>query len=671
MERTTTRIAVAQQEVTYGPLAVRHLPTRAGVYTLKLKLCGSELAEGTIKFGVVHARASPLHTELLERPGQYGLTLSARPSRTKLTCNEKGYDLTVLLRDEFGNPLNCGGDEVRAELVLRGFGPSKLAQKLQRHLAPLDPQPPTVVDHGDGSYGVHLPGKRPCRPPKPAVSPYEEDSYEEGEEGAEGAEGRAVTKLSEGKWLSKIVRVMGTDLEALAIIDVVDTQEVELTWLESGKQARGEPAVLLQGVDQHTIVSDSLHGQVVVAEGMGTLAVKGLVPPESQLSVLQSRGGSRSAQGSGSTPPSPSHERAKGPLMYVVDDGKSILKVTPRQLIEAIEAHKETLRSSDLLEPLWGNYILHVYVNGEHANKEVLRIPDPSAKVQQEVLSALGAFTKRLDWDKDWAGVERSLQYRGITVDPSVAKMLGPLVPQLQDVYLDISDRRGEYDAEDAAHTEYDLADATEQSPLMTPAPTSAASAADTALGSASCSASGSASGSVAACALSAMGVGFPRGGGGCKRASNASFCRKSALMAIGSNSGAADGTDGPTLTMGDWWEVSKRFTQSANSTTKTPALSQADIDALLPKHVTSGTSGMSGSHAESSDVKFGFQDFMEGLVMVALEKYVNIPLAVSLEQLIRTNVLADSLPEDPLRIELRHSSARSALFCTHMHMYM
>ena len=80
-----------------------------------------------------------------------------------------------MARDRFGNPRGIGGDLVESTFVIHAYGSSIIAKKLKMKLAPLDPEPPRVVDRGDGTYHLHLPGMRPCRPPKPFVAPYVED----------------------------------------------------------------------------------------------------------------------------------------------------------------------------------------------------------------------------------------------------------------------------------------------------------------------------------------------------------------------------------------------------------------------------------------------------------------------------------------------------------------
>ena len=94
---------------------------------------------------------------------------------------------------------------------------------------------------------------------------------------------------------------------------------------------RGTPAALLNGVDEHTLVSDSITGSFVDADGYGNLEVKGLVAPEGSV----------------------------GKLMYIVDNGEKIFKLSPAQLLRAIEEHKETIAACDLHEIMWGSYNLN------------------------------------------------------------------------------------------------------------------------------------------------------------------------------------------------------------------------------------------------------------------------------------------------------------------------
>ena len=155
---------------------------------------------------------------------------------------------------------------MRVELSLEAFSSSKLAQKLRRHLAPLDPEPSVVEDRGDGSYAVHLPGMRPRRPPRPAITPYEEDVAE---------------RLSVGKWDSKIVRMAGTEYDELAVVESVRGHTISIRWLDSGRQVVGEPSALLGAVDERTLVSDRLQGRVETTEAFGVIEIKALEVAES------------------------------------------------------------------------------------------------------------------------------------------------------------------------------------------------------------------------------------------------------------------------------------------------------------------------------------------------------------------------------------------------------
>lgn len=238
---------------------------------------------------MVPGATCPPKCTLVERPGERGLCASANPPRRRLLPQPDGFDITLIARDAHGNRTGIGGDEVTATWRIEHLAKSKLAQRLRAHISPLDPYPPTIVDRGDGTYSIHLQGMRPCRPPKPAVNP----NFEEDEESG---------TLSESKWLGKIVKKKETDYEALAIVDKVDGTQIVIRWLETNETARGTPQALLEGIDEYTLVSDSLLGRTEPTDEYGPLDIRALVVDGKRADDVDQ----------------------SGPLTFVVDDGKKV-----------------------------------------------------------------------------------------------------------------------------------------------------------------------------------------------------------------------------------------------------------------------------------------------------------------------------------------------------------
>ena len=434
------QLRVWPQTTEYGPLSCRIHPKAAGEYTLAVELVGSRAAAQrkasqsprkrakahnahVARFAVAPAATSAAHCILVELPGEKGLCRMASPPREFLLPRDKGYDITVILRDRFGNRRPRGGDEVLATFALHAYGNSTLARRLKLKIAPLEPEPPKVVDRGDGSVAVHLPGTRPCRPPRPFVTPYVED---------------APNKLSTTKWLGKLVRKQGTGFDQLALVEDVQYNQISARWVHSGVRMRGQPEVLLGGVDERTIVSDWLSGPIE-AKNLDTVDIKGL-----------DQGDKKDRERDPSAP---------APLMYLVDNGQQIFRMPVHQLLQAIEARRLEVAEMNAQESISGEYLVGISVNGERALSEVIKIINPFAMGPgSKQAGAFGggkgsaaAASRRVDWTRDWALCARSLKYRDIEVDPGVEAVLVPYVPLLQDVYTMIADRRARWQAEDEA----------------------------------------------------------------------------------------------------------------------------------------------------------------------------------------------------------------------------
>ena len=204
--------------------------------------------------------------------------------------------------------------------------------------------------------------------------------------------------------------------------------QIALRWVDTGTRMRGKPEELLDGVDEHTIVSDWLSGPVE-AKNLDTIEIKALDQ------------GDRKSRGLGPMDPLP--------LMYLVDNGEQLFRMPVHQLLRAIDARRKEVLQQNAQESLNGEYLLHVDVNGEHAASEVLRIINPFAGTGKSGGGkAKAGADKRVDWSRDWAMCARSLKYRGIELDPGVQAALMPHAELLQSVYSTFADRRAAWNAE-------------------------------------------------------------------------------------------------------------------------------------------------------------------------------------------------------------------------------
>ena len=159
------QLRIKPQADEYGPLSCRIMPRAAGAYNLAVELAGTAAAAKrrqrtygrknakagakahVLSFVVSPAPTSPRHCILIEQKGEKGLCKSATPPREFLLPRDTGYDVTLVLRDRFGNRRPHGKyEEVHAKFALHAYGDSSIARKLKMKIAPLEPKPPTIVD---------------------------------------------------------------------------------------------------------------------------------------------------------------------------------------------------------------------------------------------------------------------------------------------------------------------------------------------------------------------------------------------------------------------------------------------------------------------------------------------------------------------------------------------
>ena len=675
------RLRMQPQATLNGPLLCDVDPERAGSYLVSLNLRGSVAQEDmAVRFDVAPGPTSPVHCILVERAGERGLCKSAAPPRESLSPNAAGHDLSLVVRDRFGNPRTVGGDRVEVELRFTLYsGSSKMAQTLKAKLAPLDPKPPTVVDRGDGSYAVHLPGIRPCRAPKPAVTPCHEEDLPE--------------KLAPARWMGKIVRLHESDNthgDGLALVEDVTGGHITVRWVQTGESERGTPTTVLGVIDDDTFVSDWLKGPVD-AENLGALEVLGL-------DCDQTSGASE--------------------LSYLVAsrEGEEPFRMPVHQLLRAIEQRRGTIRASKLQEPLTGEYTLAVSVNGQRSVSERLSIFNPftrTARPRSQVAS------KGLDWQRDWRLVEQSLRARGMDVHPCLQAVLIPYVPLLQDLYIQISDRRAETEDEVDAEGNEDV----EDEPPVTDGDIGEGSAANDGAEEhiappslmkrnafAISTLSGGAGDEESPSAASVDGpASAPEEGDGksapiwITRDGDANEAATSATTTYAASSSADEakgkkskgkkkkkaakgpkgGADAPVIiTKEDWWDMGKQlqFTQSGDKHSDTPSLTQAQIDEMLPQHAKAALGllpnqagraspasgeGWSLAGGEGSAGGMDFSSMMEGLLMVGARKYGKALAPAAMERLLEDCVKqfgadGNGMPVDDFDDELREELRRT-----------
>ena len=625
------------QQPSGGELSALIGVERAGMHALRAELGGETVPTVGVRFTVLPAATDPARCRVVERPGERGLCKSASPPRRLLMPNAEGHCFTIVACDRYGNARTQGGDDVRVSFGLHSFGgTSKLARRLKSHLGPHDPAPPAVEDRQDGSYAVRLPGTRPCHPPPPAVA-----RLREGEDDAKG-------RLSAVKWVGRVVRYKGSEMERLAIVDAVVDSELVVRWVADGTVERGRPATLLGGVDASTIVSDKLGGYVDV-QHVGRVEVRGI----------------ESAQAAPGEP-------ASGELRYRIDDGENVYQMGVSQLLMALEARREELLASGAHEVLSGDYLMSVEVDGTRVFSEALKFVNTFEHTRG---GRPGDPNTRLDWKRDWASVVRSLEFRGLSVEEDLEAVLLPHVPLLQDLYIGVADRSASMEA------------GMGMGMGMGNAAAGAATAGGGARGGGG-NAGGRGDASGGGDAGGGGGGGFAGGGasgdgrmgdgarcgagGGRTRATRPSLTRTASGMidAVAHAAGSPPRAAEPSvLKLEDWWELSKAcsFTECGGGKGGR-RLSQAQIDELLPAHVTrSSVHGTAGTSDGSG--KLAFTDFMEGLVMLATAKVEGgQPLGAALEKLlvekVAPSVLGRERPmrEDPVRTELQTVPCRKAV---------
>jgi hypothetical protein len=464
-----------------------------------------------------------------------------------------------------------------------------------------------------------LPGMRPCRPPKPAVSPFVEDDEEGGD-------------LSAAKWVGKIVRRHGTDVEGLALVEDVFGGQLALRWASDGRRQHGPPEKLLGELDERTFVSDSLSG-TVEAQNLDTLEVMAIGPGED------------------------------GSLSYLVDNGEERFRMPVHQLIRAVEARRQHVIDANEKEAVLGEYIVQFEVNGQPAASEVLKIVTPFGA--PGVGTSKEAKSLQLDWKRDWSSCVRALRFRGVDVDPSVHAALVEYVPTLQELFVMMVERRRQWERPPPPPAE--------QAQQKAPAPAAAATG-----------------------AAGAMAMAMPPAAAPSRGGSSSSAVRPPTQPAAAT---AAETQQSPsTLYIQEWWDMCKQLKLTHSGTRGLdPPLSQGAIDDLLPSHVLAdfmrrgrelhddesgaaadddddddglatfqAAGGATRQHVRGRRGMMSFDEFIEGLVMVAARKFSSQPLSVAVERLVKEHLVKHGvsgstgkvmdLIVDRMREELRRS---------------
>ena len=353
------------------------------------------------------------------------------------------------------------------------------------------------------------------------------------------------------------------------------------------------------------------------------------------------------------------------------DNGEKLFKLSPAQLLRALDETRQTFSIDGDKELLWGGYRLKVFVNGQLATSELLRIETPTSSNGSSSLGAVGGA--RLDFAKEWAGCVRALEYRGVWVDPGLKSAMASLQPHIEGAFHFLDKRRGAYDEEDGASDRAVDSSASAHTAQPTAVDTTTAGGAAAPErgeeNEGECASTGgatTAAGAGRAAELVMAAFSSSRTEAGC-----GSICRGSTLMNM-----ANEESLGMQITMEDWWELSKacKFTQSGDRTGGSACLTQAKLDELIPSHAIKtrkqrgrtamlGASfdGGVGASAEHFGLvqSFSFATLLEALVMVAVEKFKGLPTGIAVERLFAGDVLKNikSPPLDPIRNELRHGA--------------